>query len=112
MNNMNYFVRLLISGLLIGLLSGCTEAGDAESAVVTEKEQEIDYWVAPMDANYRRDKPGKSPMGMDLVPVYKEQAGEKKEKKILYWVAPMDANYRRDKPGKSPMGMDLVQVYE
>ncbi len=23
-----------------------------------------------MDANYRRDKPGKSPMGMDLVPVY------------------------------------------
>ena len=30
------------------------------------------YWVAPMDANYKRDKPGKSPMGMDLVPVYKE----------------------------------------
>ena len=28
------------------------------------------YWVAPMDANYRRDAPGKSPMGMDLVPVY------------------------------------------
>jgi len=28
------------------------------------------YWVAPMDSNYRRDKPGKSPMGMDLVPVY------------------------------------------
>lgn len=32
------------------------------------------YWVAPMDANYRRDTPGKSPMGMDLVPVY-EQVG-------------------------------------
>jgi len=30
------------------------------------------YWVAPMDSNYRRDKPGKSPMGMDLVPVYDE----------------------------------------
>lgn len=28
------------------------------------------YWVAPMDPNYRRDAPGKSPMGMDLVPVY------------------------------------------
>lgn len=28
------------------------------------------YWVAPMDPNYKRDKPGKSPMGMDLVPVY------------------------------------------
>ncbi len=30
------------------------------------------YWVAPMDKNYRRDGPGKSPMGMDLVPVYEE----------------------------------------
>lgn len=28
------------------------------------------YWVAPMDPNYRKDKPGKSPMGMDLIPVY------------------------------------------
>lgn len=28
------------------------------------------YWVAPMDPDFRRDKPGKSPMGMDLVPVY------------------------------------------
>jgi Cu(I)/Ag(I) efflux system membrane fusion protein len=30
------------------------------------------YWVAPMDPNFKRDKPGKSPMGMDLVPVYDE----------------------------------------
>lgn len=30
------------------------------------------YWVAPMDPSYRRDMPGKSPMGMDLVPVYDE----------------------------------------
>jgi Cu(I)/Ag(I) efflux system membrane fusion protein len=28
------------------------------------------YWVAPMDANFRRDQAGKSPMGMALVPVY------------------------------------------
>ncbi len=28
------------------------------------------YWVAPMDPDYRRDQPGKSPMGMDLIPVY------------------------------------------
>ncbi len=35
-------------------------------------ERKILYWVAPMDANYRRDKPGKSLMGMDLVPVYEE----------------------------------------
>lgn len=35
-------------------------------------EREPLYWVAPMDPNYRRDQPGKSPMGMDLVPVYEE----------------------------------------
>jgi Cu(I)/Ag(I) efflux system membrane fusion protein len=33
-------------------------------------DREILYWVAPMDPNYRRDEPGRSPMGMDLVPVY------------------------------------------
>ena len=39
-------------------------------------EPEILYWVAPMDANFRRNQPGKSPMGMDLVPVYaKENTG-------------------------------------
>ena len=46
-----------------------------------KKEKNILYWVAPMDANYRRDKPGKSPMGMDLVPVY-ENEGEGIEVKI------------------------------
>ncbi len=33
-------------------------------------EKKILYWVAPMDPNYKMDKSGKSPMGMDLVPVY------------------------------------------
>ena len=37
---------------------------------VADEQKEILYWVAPMDPNYQRDKPGKSPMGMDLVPVY------------------------------------------
>ncbi|MZI94170.1 efflux RND transporter periplasmic adaptor subunit [Vibrio sp. CAIM 722] len=31
------------------------------------------YWVAPMDPKYKRDKPGKSPMGMDLIPVYADE---------------------------------------
>jgi Cu(I)/Ag(I) efflux system membrane fusion protein len=37
------------------------------------QEREILYWVAPMDPNFRRDGPGKSPMGMDLVPVYADR---------------------------------------
>ena len=43
--------------------------------LAADEGQDILYWVAPMDANYRRDKPGKSPMGMDLVPVYADAAG-------------------------------------
>ena len=38
----------------------------------TKANDEPLYWVAPMDPNYKRDKPGKSPMGMDLIPVYAE----------------------------------------
>jgi len=34
------------------------------------------YWVAPMDANYRRDEPGLSPMGMDLVPFFANEGGD------------------------------------
>ena len=45
----------------------------AESTASAERE--ILYWVAPMDPNYRRDEPGKSPMGMDLVPVYADGEG-------------------------------------
>jgi Cu(I)/Ag(I) efflux system membrane fusion protein len=36
-------------------------------------ERKVLYWVAPMDPQFRRDQPGKSPMDMDLVPVYEEQ---------------------------------------
>jgi len=44
------------------------QSGDAG-----ETGPKILYWVAPMDANFRKDGPGKSPMGMDLVPVYEGQ---------------------------------------
>lgn len=36
-------------------------------------EPEVLYWVAPMDPNFRQPGPGKSPMGMDLIPVYSGQ---------------------------------------
>ena len=105
------YLLVLIVGLAIGFFAANSQQIKGLFLQTTEAETpEILYWVAPMDANYQRDKAGKSPMGMDLVPVYAEV--EKAQPKILYWVAPMDANYQRDKPGKSPMGMDLVPVYE
>jgi len=42
--------------------------GSAQAA-----EKKIKYWVAPMDPTFIRDEPGKSPMGMDLVPVYEDE---------------------------------------
>ena len=46
--------------------------------------EKILYWVAPMDPNFRKDGPGKSPMGMDLVPVYEgaEPSGDPTEVKL------------------------------
>ncbi len=38
-------------------------------------EREILYWQAPMDPTEIYDEPGKSKMGMDLVPVYADEAG-------------------------------------
>ena len=67
---------LLIGGVLGFMLSQTIGnsfvslfSGEAES-----KQREVLYWVAPMDPNFRRDKPGKSPMGMDLVPVYADNS--------------------------------------
>jgi Cu(I)/Ag(I) efflux system membrane fusion protein len=62
-------LKLLLRSSIIAalLLPAAIPAADAD--------REILYWVAPMDANYRRDKAGKSPMGMDLVPVYADEAG-------------------------------------
>ena len=39
-------------------------------------ERRVLYWRAPMDPNYRSDRPGKSPMGMDLVPVYDDAGAD------------------------------------
>ncbi len=36
-------------------------------------EKKVAYWVAPMDPNEIYDSPGKSKMGMDLIPVYENE---------------------------------------
>ncbi|PXW75611.1 Cu(I)/Ag(I) efflux system membrane fusion protein [Alteromonas sp. I10] len=77
------FGGLIAFGLASLLLSDSSKHGNSESAhsgvsAHSDKSAHSDetdnkaplYWVAPMDDSYRRDKPGKSPMGMDLVPVY------------------------------------------
>ena len=79
-------------------------------------ERKIAYWRAPMNPTEIYDQPGKSAMGMDLVPVYEDELGDQpaggSERTIAYWRAPMNPTEIYDKPGKSAMGMDLVPVYE
>lgn len=48
--------------------------GTGGNAAATSAERKIKYWQAPMDPTFIRDEPGKSPMGMDLIPVYEDQA--------------------------------------
>ena len=50
--------------------------GHDMAAPAAEDEREVLYWRAPMDPNFISDRPGKSPMGMDLVPVYADEASD------------------------------------
>ncbi|MCA0936471.1 efflux RND transporter periplasmic adaptor subunit [Vibrio alginolyticus] len=75
-------IALLVGGALgFGIShfnSGMNHELNAAESSASNGSNEPLYWVAPMDPNYKRDKPGKSPMGMDLIPVYAEDlAGEK-----------------------------------
>ena len=64
------FLVAITVAFLVGRSSIDSGAGAGGS---TDGSREVLYWVAPMDSNYRRDEPGKSPMGMDLVPVYADE---------------------------------------
>ncbi len=75
----------LLVVLAVGVLAGWLLSGHSPTSTTAhedmashgEPEKKPLYWVAPMDPNFRRDKPGKSPMGMDLVPVYEDASAEK-----------------------------------
>ncbi|ELK8308307.1 TPA: efflux RND transporter periplasmic adaptor subunit [Vibrio vulnificus] len=68
-------IALLVGGA-VGFAANSYLSGHDMSAMAStssaQSSNEPLYWVAPMDPNYKRDKPGKSPMGMDLIPVYAE----------------------------------------
>lgn len=76
MRNLIIVLAFFVAGIFISpfftpLLSWYDTADEPSAS--SEKPM---YWVAPMDANFRRDEPGLSPMGMALVPVYNEPSGQ------------------------------------
>ena len=48
----------------------------APADTIAVEDREVLYWRAPMDPTFTSDRPGRSPMGMDLVPVYRERGRE------------------------------------
>ena len=74
MNRSNLFIAIVLVVVAGGIGHWIGTSGTAEKSGAAEKQNAALYWVAPMDANYKRDKPGKSPMGMDLIPVYDEES--------------------------------------
>ncbi|MDJ0751137.1 MAG: efflux RND transporter periplasmic adaptor subunit [Woeseiaceae bacterium] len=74
MNNKIIALVAIAATLVIGFFLGRGSAPQSEASV-DEEDRKVLYWVAPMDPNFRRDEPGKSPMGMDLVPVYADEVG-------------------------------------
>ena len=73
MNNKLVAAAVVIAALVIGVVLGQIWSADGPTGNRSTGEREVLYWVAPMDPDYRRDEPGKSPMGMDLVPVYADE---------------------------------------
>ncbi|MBB3167421.1 efflux RND transporter periplasmic adaptor subunit [Simiduia aestuariiviva] len=72
---MKTFFTLALGIALGAVVVGLWSSQQVDTSAANAEKQPL-YWVAPMDANYRRDGPGKSPMGMDLIPVYDEAATE------------------------------------
>ncbi|MCG7586677.1 efflux RND transporter periplasmic adaptor subunit [Photobacterium sp. OFAV2-7] len=86
-------VLALAVGSALGYYIATETHSVGEQAATSTSSNEPLYWVAPMDPNYKRDKPGKSPMGMDLIPVYEEDlAGGNKEQAGTVSISPAVEN--------------------
>ncbi|MER0371177.1 efflux RND transporter periplasmic adaptor subunit [Vibrio vulnificus] len=88
-------VALLIGGALGFTANQYFNGHDMSAMASTSSAQSSNeplYWVAPMDPNYKRDKPGKSPMGMDLIPVYAEDLAGANDKEGTVKIDPSVEN--------------------
>jgi Cu(I)/Ag(I) efflux system membrane fusion protein len=121
----NNFLRIAALLLAVVAIVGVLYGKRVTAAFQHEHEQssasgerKVLYWYDAMNPQNHYGKPEKAPDGMDLVPMYEEQAepsagpSSQAERKILYWYDPMHPQYKSDKPGTAPdCGMDLVPKY-
>lgn len=57
-------------------ICGMDMVADQATVAAPSGERRIAYWRAPMDPSYTSPTPGKSPMGMDLIPVYEDEMSQ------------------------------------
>ncbi len=89
MKNTIVIVLVLLVGVGMGALLGRGSSTSVSGTDAGVPERSVLYWKAPMDPNFRSDKPGKSPMGMELVPVY---AGDGNDDESVVSISPQVIN--------------------
>ena len=87
-------IVVLVLGAFLQSQFGWLEPTSERAEGMAAPEPKILYWVAPMNPNFRRDKPGKSPMGMDLIPVYADR-GPAAEAGTVYYLVKLLTAYTR-----------------
>ena len=65
-------ILILVCGFFLGRVS-TQKAGTEPLELSPPDERQVLYWQAPMDPSEIYDQPGKSKMGMDLIPIYEDE---------------------------------------
>jgi Cu(I)/Ag(I) efflux system membrane fusion protein len=107
-SNLILIPALLLAGAAIGVAAA--KWTDGEAPVQASGEREVLYWKAPMDPNFRRDTPGKSPMGMDLVPVYADEQGDDENLVQISATVENNIGVRTDKVVRTDLARNIKTV--
>ena len=65
-------VLALLAGAVLYFVTRGRDTGTTAPTAAGGGERKILYWTDPMIPNFRSDKPGKSPMNMEMIPIYAE----------------------------------------
>ena len=115
-------IVVAVAGYLLWRARTAQHAGAAAQSASDGAARKVKYWWDPMmNPPYIADHPGKSPMGMDLVAVYEDEAPESAGKPAAgavgaapaatTWYCPMHPHYTSNRPGECPIcNMELVPM--
>jgi RND family efflux transporter MFP subunit len=114
-------IIFLLAGLVV--LAGSAYLFYPKLFPQKKKEREVLYWTDPMIPGFKSPTPGKSPMGMEMIPVYADspmveaQGGQPgheahgQENEIDYYTCTMHPSVKSPEPGKCPIcSMNLTPV--